>query len=120
MATAATPAHDPEPGQGLMAVSADGTVRGRGRSGRPWERMKARVRAEETHCAWCGQPVDQTLDGNHPDGPVVDHLREITEGGDPLDRENLALMHRRCNGDKEGRRSSEAAARRRLNPGRDW
>lgn len=82
--------------------------------------MKARVRAEETHCAWCGQPVDTTIDGNHPDGPVIDHLREITDGGDPLDRENLALMHRRCNGDKEARRSSEAAARRRLNPGRDW
>ena len=93
-------------GDSTMGVHADGTVRGRGRSGRPWERMKARVRAEETHCAWCGEWVDQTLGGNDLDGPVIDHIVERVAGGPELDRDNLTLMHRRCNGAKEARRAS--------------
>lgn len=72
--------------------------------------MRARVLAEEHLCRWCGQPVDKTLPGSHPMGPVADHLIERVAGGDPLDRANLGLMHRTCNQAKENER------RRRIGP----
>jgi 5-methylcytosine-specific restriction endonuclease McrA len=68
-----------------------------GRSGRPWDRMRARVFAEETCCWWCGQWVDQDLPATHPMSRTVDHLHALAKGGKPLDRNNLRLMHRRCN-----------------------
>lgn len=76
--------------------------------------------AEETHCAWCANPVDKTLSGQHPDGPVVDHVVEITHGGQPLDRANLQLMHRRCNGEKEARRRTMRTKPKRLPTTREW
>lgn len=83
--------------------------------------MKARVRAEETHCAWCGELVDKNLSGKHPDGPVIDHVIELTHGGDPLDRANLQLMHRRCNGEKEARRRATRLGKvKRLPRTREW
>lgn len=42
-----------------MATHLDPTARGRGRSGRPWERVKALV-FEQERCGWvCGAEVDQ-------------------------------------------------------------
>jgi hypothetical protein len=36
---------------------------------------------------------------------TVDHVLELWEGGDPLDRLNCRLAHRRCNSSKsQGRR----------------
>ncbi|MFD7793624.1 HNH endonuclease [Streptomyces sp. NPDC059759] len=70
----------------------------RARSGRPWYRLQARVFAEETHCWICHKPVDQTLPGTtHPMGRTVDHVHALWLGGDPLDRTNCRLAHRRCN-----------------------
>jgi hypothetical protein len=44
---------------------------------------------------------------------TVDHIREIVEGGDPLDPENCQPAHRRCNEEKEAaRRAARNAARR--------
>jgi 5-methylcytosine-specific restriction endonuclease McrA len=83
----------------------------KGRSGTAWLRVQARVFAEETDCWWCGRYVDQSLDGRrHPMGKTVDHVQELWEGGDPLDRANLRLAHRRCNTAKSNRR--RAGARR--------
>jgi len=76
-----------------------------GRSGRPWERLKAQVRLRETHCWQCGQPIDWTipyLDPNtgaaNPDAGTVEHKvpRSIAPhlAEDPT---NLAASHRRCN-----------------------
>jgi 5-methylcytosine-specific restriction endonuclease McrA len=68
------------------------------RSGRPWRRVQAQVFAEETHCWWCHKLVDQTLPGRtHPYGRTVDHVVPLWLGGEPLDRSNCRLAHRRCN-----------------------
>ncbi|MEU3281787.1 HNH endonuclease signature motif containing protein [Streptomyces antibioticus] len=75
-----------------------------GRSGPAWLRVQAQVYTEETHCWVCGTYVDQTLPGRtHPMGRTVDHIRELWQGGDPLDRTNLRLAHRRCNSAKSNR-----------------
>lgn len=77
-----------------------------GRSGTAWFKLRAQVYAEETHCWWCRQYVNQALHRTHPMSRTVDHLIELWEGGDPLDRGNCRLAHRRCNSSKSiGRRS---------------
>jgi 5-methylcytosine-specific restriction endonuclease McrA len=68
-----------------------------GRTGRPWDRMRERVFAEETYCHWCGHEVDQDLPATHPMSRTVDHLHALAKGGKPLDRNNLRLCHRKCN-----------------------
>jgi 5-methylcytosine-specific restriction endonuclease McrA len=68
-----------------------------GRGGRPWDRMRARVFAEESVCWYCGNEVDQNLPSTHPMSRTVDHLHALAKGGRPLDRTNLRLMHRKCN-----------------------
>lgn len=82
-----------------------------------WQKKRAQVIADSDGiCSWCGKPVDLTLSGNHPWGPVVDHGLELTEGGDLLDN-RLTLMHRKHNEDKEIERRKR---RRELNPSRRW
>lgn len=82
-----------------------------GRSGAAWLRLQAQVYAEETHCWWCGKWVDQSLDRRHRMSRTVDHVLELWEGGDPLDRANCRLAHRRCNSEKsQARRHRERPA----------
>lgn len=69
----------------------------RGRSGRPWERVKAQVYRDETHCWLCGHKVDQSLHAQHPMARSVDHLHTLHHQGPPLARTNTRLAHRRCN-----------------------
>lgn len=69
----------------------------RGRTGRPFERVKAQVYRDETHCWLCHQPVNQALPHNHPLARSVDHIVPLSHGGDPLDRSNCRLAHRKCN-----------------------
>lgn len=77
--------------------------------------LRARVLAEETHCALCGLPVDKTLTwwwGHHsrrcrdaacpgcvphPKRAEVDEIIPRAAGGDPLRRDNCRLTHRGCN-----------------------
>lgn len=73
------------------------------RTGRPWRRLAAQVKDEETHCGICRYPVNQTLPGTYKWGPVIDHIRspelfppdQQRQAG--LDRDNVQLAHRRCN-----------------------
>ena len=53
--------------------------------------------AEETHCWLCRELVDTTLPVTDPMARTVDHIVELWQGCDPLDRDNCALAHRRCN-----------------------
>lgn len=77
---------------------------GWGRSGRPWERLKAQVFAEETHCHCCRSPVDQTLPHNHPKARSVDHLIPRDKRPDlAYERGNLRLAHRGCNSTRGNR-----------------
>lgn len=74
----------------------------RGRSGRPWRRVRLEVLAEQGDlCHVCG----------HAGANAVDHLRPLSEGGDPLDKRNLAPVHcrvrcpvcgRMCNQERAG------------------
>ena len=82
-----------------------------------WQKERKRVIADSDGvCSWCGLIVDRTLSGNHRWGPVVDHGLELTEGGDLINNQ-LTLMHRQCNEEKEIKRRQR---RRALNPSRRW
>jgi 5-methylcytosine-specific restriction endonuclease McrA len=88
-----------------------------------------RVKAEESDCALCDQPVDKTLlfiTGEHgkrcPSGDCTgcmpDPMRgEVDEdiprarGGSPYERSNCHLMHRKCNQYKGDMTLSEARAK---------
>jgi 5-methylcytosine-specific restriction endonuclease McrA len=77
--------------------------------------LRARILAEETHCALCGGHVDKTLGmlpGQHgarcqrdnctgciphPQRGEVDEDMPRARGGSPYDRTNCRLMHRTCN-----------------------
>lgn len=77
--------------------------------------LTKRVKAEETHCALCGKPVDKTLTMSpgehgpncpkvgckgcipHPMRGEVDEDLPRARGGSPYDRSNCHLMHRTCN-----------------------
>lgn len=85
----------------------------KGRAGTAWLRVQAQVFAEETNCWLCRKWVDQSLDGRtHPMGRTVDHVLELWQGGDPLDRANCRLAHRKCNTAK----SNRLRGRRRTQP----
>lgn len=83
----------------------------RGRGGRPYERLKARVFREETHCWICGQWVDQTLPPQHAMARTLDHVTQLNQGGHPLDRANARLAHRRCNTIRSNKLRARAQAR---------
>lgn len=99
--------------------------RSKGRSGRPWlRRRKWIIDNSDGSCILCGEFVDRTLDGNHKDGPTIEHRIPIVEHGHPLDQScrlcvdpaNLGLAHRRCNLEKEHTRREQLH----LNTGRSW
>lgn len=80
--------------------------------------VRATILAEESDCWLCGTPVDKSLTmawGRH--GPrcpgegcagcvphdmraEVDEVVPRKHGGDPLDRANCRLAHRKCNRDR--------------------
>lgn len=47
-------------------------------------------------CHLCRERVDMRLPGTHPQGPTIDHLIPVTDGGDD-EPVNVALAHRECN-----------------------
>lgn len=67
------------------------------------DQVVARVKREESICWLCGHDVDQTLKTPHPLSPEVHELIPVSKGGDPLDRKNCRLTHRRCNNDQGNR-----------------
>lgn len=89
----------------------------------------ARVKAEETHCALCGNPVDKQLKHlpgehgkicpttpcngciPHPLSGEVDEDIPRARGGSPYDRANCHLLHRKCNQYKGDQTLSEARAK---------
>lgn len=54
-------------------------------------------------CWLCGEEVDKTLKTPHPMSPEVHELIPVSRGGDPLDRKNCRLTHRRCNREQSNR-----------------
>ena len=63
-------------------------------------KLQARVFREENVCHLCDQWVDTRLTHGLPGSPELDELVPIAFGGDPFDRANIKLAHRRpgyCN-----------------------
>ena len=89
--------------------------RSKGRTGRPWRRLAAQVRARAANgepCWLCGHPIDLTLPWRDPQSFTVDHARSLATGGAPRDPDNLRPSHRLCNarkGDGTRRRSQPLA-----------
>jgi 5-methylcytosine-specific restriction endonuclease McrA len=68
-----------------------------GRAGTKWNRLRAQVFAEETHCWICRYYVDQALPRTHAMSRTVDHVVPLWRGGPEVERTNCRLAHRRCN-----------------------
>lgn len=74
------------------------------RSGRPWQRARQQVFAEETHCHICKEAVDLTLpyrDGRtgkvNPRSKSVHHLDPHPTPENVARRSRLRLAHVGCN-----------------------
>jgi 5-methylcytosine-specific restriction endonuclease McrA len=67
------------------------------------DQLRAKVLREEDACWLCGGEVDKTLKTPHPMSPEVHEVVPVSKGGDPLDRANCHLTHRRCNRDQGNR-----------------
>ena len=72
-----------------------------------WQRLAARVLAEETTCWLCGMPIDFDAPPRTRWSPSVDHVLPRSLGGDPFDRSNLRAAHyghnsQRGNGTRKG------------------
>jgi hypothetical protein len=91
-------------------------ARSKGRSGRPWQRLRRQVIAESTHCGRCGQWLDKTLRWPDLMSPTAGHIVPLCEGGHPTDRANLQGEHLTCNVQAENDRRKQ----RSLNVSRDW
>lgn len=72
--------------------------------------LRQRVLAEESHCALCGEFVDQSLPHWDDRAAVVDEDLPRSRGGSPLARDNCHIMHRACNQWKSSRTLAEAKA----------
>lgn len=91
-------------------------ARSKGRTGRPWQRLRAQVIAESTHCGRCGQPLRPELRWPHLMSSTAGHIVPLCEGGHPTDRANLQAEHLDCNLKAE----IERRRQRKLNASRDW
>lgn len=88
------------PGREPKRVASAGP-RSKGRTGRPWRRMRERVLSEEPDCWLCDQPIDRSVPFPNRGSASVDHVVRIRDGGSPLDRANLRAAHLGCNLDRE-------------------
>ena len=86
----------------------------RGRSGRPWERIKKQMQAEAEQCAKCGKPISIEYQWPHENSVTIGHIIPLALGGDPLDPRNLQVECIRCNSGE----GTEIAQRARGNPAR--
>lgn len=90
-------------------------ARSPGRTGHGWRRACAIVLAPaHLVCVRCHRPIDKALPWPHIMSKSVDHLRDLADGGDPLDLSNLGPAHLGCNA-RAGARA-QAARRRRTRP----
>jgi 5-methylcytosine-specific restriction endonuclease McrA len=67
------------------------------RNGHRRRQLRKRVLGEEDCCWLCGRVVDKDLHWLDPWSATLDEVTPISRGGNPLDRDNVRLAHRRCN-----------------------
>lgn len=88
-------------------------------TGRPWQRIRTRVIAEETHCGICGRTVNKQLPARHRHSATVDLIHPLSRGGSPLDRTNLRLAHYSCNASR-GNATTKRRRKLMANVTRTW
>jgi 5-methylcytosine-specific restriction endonuclease McrA len=69
-------------------------------------------------CIRCRQPIDKRLPWPHRMSKTVDHIRDLADGGDPLDPANLGPAHLTCNSSAGAR--GKAARRARQTRATTW
>jgi 5-methylcytosine-specific restriction endonuclease McrA len=82
----------------------------RGRSGRPWQRVRKLVLERDAYRCQIG------IKGCTVTATVVDHIVPLAAGGEPLDPSNLRAACRSCNGS----RHAEGAASIKVVRSRFW
>lgn len=78
-----------------------------------YQRNRRRVLARRPlHCALCGRRIEPDR-YRHPHdlSATIDHIREISEGGDPTAESNMQPAHRICNLEKERARRARLEGR---------
>ena len=75
----------------------------RGRSGRPYWRLRAAVLKPGAVCWLCGRGIRFDLPPRTPWSPSLDHVRPLSKGGDPLAIENARPAHLCCNASRGNR-----------------
>ncbi|MDA3624268.1 HNH endonuclease signature motif containing protein [Saccharopolyspora sp. WRP15-2] len=76
----------------------------KGRSGRPYRRLRAELKAQGLPCWLCGQLIDYDLPYPDPWSFSVDHVRPVSKGGASVDPDNCRPAHLQCN-QRKGDRS---------------
>ena len=61
-----------------------------------WKRLRAEIKKATPYCQACTVTSKQRR-------LIVDHIKEIKDGGDPYDRSNLQVLCYRCHGIKTNR-----------------
>ncbi|MEU6267685.1 HNH endonuclease [Saccharopolyspora shandongensis] len=88
---------------------------GDSRSGRPWRRVGAQLRALGLPCAICGRPINYDLPPNHRQSFTADHVVPMALGGtNTID--NVRPAHRSCN----SRRGKRMDFVHDMHHSRDW
>jgi 5-methylcytosine-specific restriction endonuclease McrA len=84
------------------------------RQGRPWRRLCDQVKAEESHCWLCKEPLRPHLRWPHRWSTTIDHVIPLSKGGPLLERWNVHAAHLTCNasrGDGTRERQAEPTSR---------
>lgn len=71
--------------------------RSKGRTGRPYRRLREYIRRTQPFCHVCGDPIPQDAAYPDPLSFTVDHIEPLSHGGEPLNRHNAAAAHHACN-----------------------
>lgn len=71
--------------------------RSKGRTGRPFRRLRDRLKASGAPCWVCGYPIDVSLPWWSPWSHTVDHVVPLAAHGAELDPANVRSAHRKCN-----------------------
>ena len=87
-------------------------ARSKGRTGRPYRRLRARVIRQATVCCLCGGPLDKSLRWPDPMSATLEHLDPLSLGGSPVSAANADAAHLACNASRgNGTRSPAGGAR---------
>lgn len=70
------------------------------RSSARWQKVRAEVLRDASHCAVCFRALDFNAPARSPRAPSVDHVLPLAHGGEPFERTNLQAVCVSCNSRK--------------------